>query len=82
MPEMFCAAFCKCAITIIYIVIIIFMKIISYINIIPSVIINICNSQTQSIAKITLINTGLRRNICKFFCIGVFKSFLYKPVPG
>ena len=59
MAKMAGPTFGKGPITIIYIVIVIFMKIVSYIYIIPPVVIEISNTNSQSIAEVALVNPNL-----------------------
>ena len=90
MTKMFRTAFCKCSVAIVDIVIIVFMKIITNINIIPSIIIQISNRNTQSITQAALINACLCRYICKFSgCIQIISihpaariGIKFSPVDG
>src|ERR1700722_16581677 len=54
MPEMICATFRKCSVMIVDVVIIIFMKIIADIYIFPSIIVQVCNTNSQSITYTAL----------------------------
>src|SRR4051812_48934498 len=50
-------AFGKCTIAVIEVIIIVLMKVITYINIIPAIVVKVAYSKPQTIAKTALINT-------------------------
>ena len=59
MSEVLSAALRECSITVIYVIVVVLVKIIANINIIPTVIIQVPDRNTQTVAEVTLINTGL-----------------------
>jgi len=65
MFEVLSATLGKCTIAIIQIIIIIFMKIVAYINIFPAIIIKVGNCNSKPVSQAALINICLCRNIGK-----------------
>jgi hypothetical protein len=63
MPEMSCAAFGKCSVAVVDIIVVVLMKIVPYIDIFPAIVIEITYCNPQPISQAALIDACLRRDI-------------------